>query len=77
MFIEALPRTALLPKIAPDGDNGLLLAWTLNSGDRTLVTIDGWRAHCVSHAGTDAAEYHDDIELYGTVPPVIREAITE
>lgn len=77
VLIDALPRTAPLPKVAPDGDGGLLLAWTLASGARTLVTIDGWTIHCVSHAGTEMAEYSDDLAFHGTIPTEVQEAIAE
>ncbi len=76
-FFDALPRSAPLPKVAPDGDGGLLLAWTLKSGARTLVTIDGWTLHCVSRTGTEMAEYSDDLAFDGTIPAVIQEAIAE
>lgn len=76
-FIDALQRTAPLPKVAPDGDGGLLLAWTLESGARTLVTIDGWAIHCVSRAGTKMAEYIDALAFDGTIPAEIREAIAD
>jgi hypothetical protein len=76
-FLDALPRTTPLPKVAPDGDGGLLLAWTLESGTRTLVTIDGWTIHCVSRAGTEMAEYSDDLAFDGTIPVEVQEAIGE
>ena len=76
-FIDALPRIAPLPKVAPDGDGGLLLAWTLESGARTLVTIDGWTIHCVSRAGTEMAKYSDDLAFDGVIPAEIQEAIAE
>ena len=76
-FVDALPRTAPLPKVAPDGDGGLFLAWTLESGARTLVTIDGWTIHCVSRAGTEKAKYYDDLAFDGTRPAEVQEAIAE
>lgn len=76
-FIDALPRTAPLPKVVPDGDGGLLLAWTLKSGARTLVTIDGWTVHCVSLSGTEMAKYSDDLAFDGTIPAEVQEAIAE
>jgi hypothetical protein len=76
-FIDALPRGAPLPKVAPDGDGGLLLAWTLGSGGRTLVTIDGWTIHCVSRAGTEMATYWDDLAFDGTIPAEIQQAIAK
>lgn len=62
LLIKSLPRQALLPRIAPDEDGGLVMVWASGS-EKVIVSIEDSRIYCVEHAGTDRAEYHDDLQL--------------
>jgi hypothetical protein len=64
-MLEALPRDKALPRVAPDGDGGLMTTWSLEDRSRTLLTIDGWFFHCVSGARTQNVTYHDVFEFDG------------
>jgi hypothetical protein len=53
-----------LPKIAPDGEGGLMLVWE-GHGDPIVGAIDNWRLHLVAGAGTPHAHYIDDVPFDG------------
>ncbi len=59
-FLSALPAGKAFPKISPDGEGGLMMVWQ-RAGDPFLLTIDDLRLHGVVAAGTDRAEYIDDL----------------
>jgi hypothetical protein len=59
-FFDALPANKALPKISPDGEDGLMMVWE-GSGDPLLVTLDGVRLHAVIAATTPYAEYLNDV----------------
>ncbi|MCM3563716.1 hypothetical protein [Hydrogenophaga intermedia] len=67
-FINALPRGRTLPKLAPDGEGGVVLAWEVPNRGRTLITIADWEAYAVSDAGTKQAQYFDDMPIDGIIP---------
>lgn len=75
LFLDALPRSAPLPKVAPDGEGGLLLAWTLGDGHRTLVTVDDGSLHAVTKAGTAESEYFNNIVFEGDIPGDLLQSI--
>lgn len=66
-FIEALPRVKKLPKVAPDGEGGVLMAWERRQG-RTLVTVADWMLYVVAKAGTPWAFYLDDMTFDENIP---------
>ncbi len=59
-FFELAPLNVVTPQIGPDGEGGLTVRWEM-LGDVVIVLIDGARLHAVNHAGTDRAEYIDDL----------------
>lgn len=67
-LLNALPRHAALPKIAPDGDSGVVMVWEVND-TQLLLTVDEQGLHCVQNAGTPAAVYHDDLYYDGSALP--------
>ncbi len=74
-FLRLVPQNSALPKIAPDGENGLVMAWDLLDG-LVLLTIDGWVLHAVAAAATPWARYYDDMSFDGhTIPSKIREEL--
>lgn len=58
-FFAALPANKRLPKIAPDGEGGLMAIWEKSPGP-LLLTVDDSRLHAVIAATTKDAEYLDD-----------------
>jgi hypothetical protein len=68
LFIAHLTDEVPLPKIAADGEGGLMMMWEHRS-DPLLVTIDNWRVHIVVSATTPRAQYHDDIPFDGSALP--------
>jgi hypothetical protein len=74
-FVDAL-GSAPLPKVAPDSDGGVLMAWTGPDGDRTLVTLEDSRIDAVLHAGTSRSEYIDGVLFSGDVPAEIVKSIS-
>jgi hypothetical protein len=66
-FLEALPQTAQLPKVAPDSEGGVLMAWSVPGQPRTLITVADCTLHAVARAGTAQAAYFPDIPFDGTV----------
>jgi hypothetical protein len=61
-FISAIGETFDLPKVAPDGEGGLMLVWEAAS---VALVVDGWRLHLVVDAGTPHARYFDDLPFDG------------
>jgi hypothetical protein len=60
LFLRGVPARKVLPKISPDGDGGLMMAWE-GIGDPLIVTIDDLRISAVVAAATPRAEYLDRI----------------
>ena len=67
-FLRLLPMGKALPKITPDGEGGLIMAWE-GQGETVLVTVDGSRLHAVIAAGTQDAQYIDDCPFDGSDIP--------
>jgi hypothetical protein len=67
-FLSSLPVAFPLPRIAPDGDGGVMFVWNTNS-KTTIMVIEGSVFHLVKNAGTDKAEYFDNIPLQ-EIPPL-------
>lgn len=68
-FVEALPRSKTLPKVSPDGDGGVLFAWSVPGDARTLITVADWMLYAVARAGTLDAQYFEDISFdEGVIP---------
>jgi len=64
-----------MPKISPDGEGGLLMAWETH-GDLVIAVLDGWRIHLVAAATTPHARYLDDLPFDGEqIPKAILESI--
>ena len=61
-FTLLIKKISKLPKIAPDGDGGLLSVWE-NDGATAMLVIDGWSLHFVTHAMTPNANYFDDVRF--------------
>jgi hypothetical protein len=66
-FLKLLPDTIALPQLAPDQDGGLMLYWSGPS--EIVITIEDYRLHCVKNAGTQQAEYLDDVPFEGDAIP--------
>jgi hypothetical protein len=62
-----LPESFPLPKIAPDGDGGVMFVWN-GLSKSTIMVIEGWVFHLVKNAGACDAEYFDNIPLQ-EIPP--------
>lgn len=76
LLINSLPRQASLPRIAPDEGGGLVMVWTSGSG-KVIVSIEDSRIYCVERAGTDRAEYHDDLQMVADkIPAEVISAIS-
>jgi len=75
-FLRALPAAKAFPKIAPDGEGGLLMIWE-RSGKRFLLTINDLRLHGVIAVGAPDAEYIDGmpLDLVQVIPDKILDAI--
>lgn len=67
-FLSALPRKTMLPRVAPDGEQGVVMIWDKNDR-QLLLTLDEQSMHCVQNAGTLHAIYHDDLHYDGVNMP--------
>ena len=63
-FLAVLPKGKVLPKIAPDGEGGLVMAWEAPEAT-TLITVDGAYLSAVFGAGLPHAIYIDPIIFDG------------
>lgn len=76
LVIDALPVGSKLPKIAADGDGGLIFAW-LSPQRAMLLTLDGTALHFVDHAGTPGAVYFDKLPFSRhTLPDEVADAVS-
>lgn len=76
-FLELLPTKKALPKISPDGEGGLTMAWE-ECERALLVIVDGALLHAVIGAGTSQAQYVDDISFNTpAIPAAILNAIPD
>lgn len=74
-FLDGLPNSSALPKVASDGEGGVLMAWAVPGQARTLVTIADGMVHAVARAGTADATYFPDLPFDGTVPAEVLQII--
>jgi hypothetical protein len=75
--LRALPAVKAFPRIAPDGEGGLLMVWE-SAGQPFLLTISDLHLHGVKAPHTPDAEYIDDVpfdpaqvipdEILGAIP---------
>lgn len=74
-LLAILPSDVEIPKIAPDGEGALVVAWEMTEPNIILI-IDNWRLHLIKNATTPQAEYLDDLPFDGEqIPNAILEAI--
>ncbi|RQR29098.1 hypothetical protein DIE23_22930 [Burkholderia sp. Bp9143] len=74
-LFEMLLPTHEVPKVAPDGEGGLIVVWD-DPGSSTVLVIDNWKLHLVVNATTPEARYFDDVPFDGEhLPDVIVESI--
>ena len=74
-LFEILLPTYEVPKVAPDGEGGLIAIWEKQNRSTVLV-IDNWKLHLVVNATTPEARYVDDVSFDGEhLPDVIVESI--
>jgi hypothetical protein len=69
-FILRLPPDRAFPKIAPDGEGGLMLVWD-SSERKTLVTIDRVVLLLVSEAGRPNSHHFRPLRFDGDAIPAI------
>jgi hypothetical protein len=67
-LIKAFRNSMQLPKIAPDGEGGLMAVWEGEYPPIALV-VDNWKMHIVTGAATAHAEYFDDLPFDGVHLP--------
>lgn len=77
-FLDILVKESIpLPKIAPDGDGGIIFAWE-NSKKSMLVALQDNLISFVNNAGTPKAVYKDDLLFdSNTIPKDLMEALTD
>lgn len=68
-FIQLLPPNVVLPQVLPDGEEGVILAWS-SPQKKTFLTIDNWWLHGVTNPGSPDAIYFDDVEFRGNRVPL-------
>ncbi len=64
-LLNLLPTEYQLPRIAPDDEGGVILAWPDVGGQSVLITMDGWTLHLVNAPARNAADYLDDLPFDG------------
>ena len=74
-LLDLLPEQLPLPKVGPEEEGGLVMAWEANNGTHLLI-LDGWRYHLVENAGTPHARYIDNREFkYRSLPESLRQVL--
>jgi len=75
LVIDALPSGSKLPKVATDGDGGLIFAW-MSPTRAMLLTLDGAALHFVDYAGSPEAVYYDKLPFSRhSIPTEVSSAI--
>jgi hypothetical protein len=75
-LIRMLPSEAPLPKVLPDGEDGVIFAWLFDN-KKFFVTIDNYTLHGVDNAGTPDAVYFDGVKFRGDqIPSAFITALT-
>ena len=67
-FLSLLPNDCRLPRVSPDGEGGVVLAWDQNER-ALLVSLQGWTLHFVNAPARSAADYLDDVAFGGETIP--------
>lgn len=67
-FLKALPDQYRLPKIAPDGEGGVTMRWSLDHFD-VIVSVDGWSLYTTVAPSSDNPEYLDVFNFDGSAVP--------
>lgn len=74
-LFEILLPSRETPKIAPDGEGGLIAVWD-DPASSVVLVIDNWKLHLVVNAATPDARYFDDVPFDGEhLPDVIIQSI--
>ncbi|MEX3954165.1 hypothetical protein AB4Y40_41665 [Paraburkholderia sp. EG287B] len=63
-LFEILLPSHEVPKVAPDGEGGLIAVWD-DPGNSTVLVVDNWTLHLVVNATTPEARYFDDVHFDG------------
>lgn len=74
-LLALLSEDVPLPKVAPDDDGDVVFAWEVR-GRTHLLMVDDRQLHFVENAGTQQAQYFDNLEFGGDlIPEVVRLAL--
>jgi len=74
LFNTLLPA-AKIPKVAPDGEGGLMVVWE-HEVDPVVLVVDNWKVHLITAATTPRAQYFEDLPFDGEqVPRQVIEAV--
>lgn len=60
-LVRQLPAPFDVPRVAPDGEGGLILLWERDGNATRLLTVDGWTLHLVCAPGSAQARYFDAV----------------
>jgi hypothetical protein len=67
-FLSRIPTPWKLPRLAPNGEGGLIMIWD-HDASQAIVVVTEWKLHLVSNPGTSAAAYIDDEPFDGETIP--------
>lgn len=74
-FVGELPHAKVLPRVAPDGDGGVMLVWDTPGQGQTVITLADSMVYAVARAGTAHAHYFDDMPFDGVIEDELLDAI--
>jgi hypothetical protein len=75
-LLKLLPDGSPMPKVAVDGEGGLMLLWKLNAP--LIAVLTGGKLHLVVRAGQPDVRYVENIEFAGLeLPEALVSAISE
>jgi len=74
-FIQQLPPDRAFPKLAPDGEGGIVLVWREQS-PRVLITVDKGKLLLIANPGQPNSHHFRPLNFDGeTIPGLILEKI--
>jgi hypothetical protein len=67
-LLAQIPSPWKLPRLAPNGDGGLIMIWE-QEVSQAIVVVAEWNLHLVVNPGTEVAVYVDDEPFDGETIP--------
>ena len=76
-FIDLISDKYELPKVAPDGEGGLVFGWEKDDTASVVVGFTNKAIFAVQAPGTSNSKYFDEVSYCGTIPSDILDILSK